>query len=83
MLRMYECQWCFENQVRDDGMIDVEPDGDRMAFAFRAMCPYCQRNRKMAAMVRDACGDWVYESSARDKSRKEVKPQIMCSMELG
>ena len=76
MLRMYQCQWCFKNQVHDDGETAMEKDG-------KSLCVHCKRMRVMKAMVRDGNDDWVYEGTIADNSRKEVTPRIMCAMEIG
>ena len=83
MLRMYQCQWCFSNLVKDDGDVKKVQAGDRMSYNLRSVCIHCERIRNMKAMVRDGNDDWVYEGTISDNSRKEVTPRIMCAMEIG
>ena len=61
MLRMYECNWCFEKQVHDNGELKKMQAGDRMAFHHKAMCPFCSRFRHMRPMIKDSSSDWVLE----------------------
>jgi len=84
MLRMYECQWCFEKQVHDhDSVKLVQAGGERMAFHLNARCHYgCRSGKKlqMIPMVKDVLGDWKHDRPSNNwkTSRKyRVEAPIM------
>ncbi len=87
MLRMYECNWCWQKQVIDDGAIVLVPDPERMVMHKRAKCAWNCRayieNFKpiMHPMYKDKDGDWhrEWDNKSRNKfkrSEQEVVPQM-------
>jgi len=83
MLRMYECNWCFKKQVKDDDEIILVPDPERMVMHKRAVCSwncrsYINRFKPiMHPMIKDVNGDWIKSTRKVRRSRMEVVAPII------
>ena len=64
MLRMYECNWCGLEQVKDSGLVTLKPaGGGRMAYTWQGTCYECVRRRRpngniMHPMEKNSLGEW-------------------------
>ena len=85
MLRMYECNWCWNIKAHDDSKHNLIPDSHRMTFHMRFYCghPDCKWNREgnpiMHPMIKDKYGDWIQEYRSKRKriaENIEVVPVI-------
>ena len=83
MLRMYECNWCYKKQVKDDGEITLVPDKERMVHHKRAKCTWNCRSYIedfkpiMHPMIKDVNGDWFRDNNEVGSERMEVRAPIM------
>ena len=74
---MYECNWCWKKQVKDDGSCKRVQNGDRMAFKLVGKCAWnCRSYKKgftpiMHPMYKDGSGDWHREFD--NKKRYEFR----------